>query len=189
MGGRQKTPKPAVMNRSRVACHSWQACMSKPRGVEACDQQPHKSPLFVSPILRPLVEDYHWGQRGWHTQPANAWRRPSSAPVLTMPGRQAKVISLHYEDSIFLPYYPVCHVLLGLQRHHCLIHHHHFLPTKMESPGVGSFLPHIQPRMAKGLPPSDRSNAQLPRETFAFQLGPELWRVGEDSQFVNPKFK
>lgn len=42
-----------------------------------------------------LVEGYHWGQCGQHTEPATEWRRPNSAPALTMPGRQAKVISLH----------------------------------------------------------------------------------------------
>lgn len=113
---------------------------------------PHKPPLSVSPTTPTLVEGYPCGQHGCHTQPATKRRRPSSAPTLTKPGRQAEAISLHYEDSIFLPYYSVCHVLLGLQKHRCLIHHHPFLPTKVESPREGSFLPNTLPWMAKTLP-------------------------------------
>lgn len=127
------------------------------RGGEACTQRPQKPPLFVSPTTPTLGEGYHRGQRGCHIQPAAKRRRPGSAPALTMPGRQAEAISLHYKDSIFLPYYPVCHVLLGLQRHCCLIHHHHhFLPTKMESPGKRSFSPNISPD-GQGPSPDDRS--------------------------------
>lgn len=78
------------MTRSSEACHSWQTCVSKPRGVKACTQHPHQTPPFVSPIIPTLVEGYHWGKCGWHTQPTTKWRRPSSTPAQTMPGRTSK---------------------------------------------------------------------------------------------------
>lgn len=99
-----------------------------------------------------LVAGYHWGQCGQHTQPANEWRRPSSAPALTMPGRQAKAISLHYEDSIFLPYYPVCHVLLDskdIAVSYIIII---FFPQRWRAPGKGPFGPSSCPGWPRAFP-------------------------------------
>lgn len=129
------------------------ACQAK--GVWGPLNTPTRTFIWL-PTSPAWVEGYHWGWRGWHTESATQWRSSGAGPAQPRPDngslRQAEAISLHYKDKVFLPYYPVCHVLLRHQRHGCLIHHHHFLSTKMESPREGSFLLRVLPWMAKGLP-------------------------------------
>lgn len=182
------------MTRSSEACHSWQTCVSKPRGVKACSQRPHQTPPFVSPIIPTLVEGYHLGKCGWHTQPATKWRRPSSAPARTMPGRTSKGHQSPLGRQYFPPILSYLSCLPPTPK--ALLSHtsSSSSPHKDAEPRGGvlfSFLPTILPWVAKGFP-HDSRNAQLPGETSASQWGPGLWRVGEegtDSQCVNQKFK
>lgn len=136
------------MKKPNEAC---QTHTSKPRRTEACTQCPPNPPLFVSPSPRlscrlPL-------RAVWSTYSTCQWMKKAQ---LSPSPNNARKTSKGHQSPLWRQYFPPILSCLscppGFQRHRCLIHHHHFLPTKMKSPREGSFWPIILPWMAKGLP-------------------------------------
>lgn len=138
------------MNRSREACHSWHACQSQGGLRPALKAPTNPLCLFLPP---PPLGGRLRLRAAWMTYPTchqmkKAWL--SGSP------NNARKTSKSHQSPLRRQYFPpiLSRLSCPSQTPKTSLSHTSspFLPTKMESPRVGSSLPTVLPWMAKGLP-------------------------------------
>lgn len=163
------------MNRSSEACHSWQTGMSKPSGGWGLHSTPPQTPSICfshHPCLgwrlplraaRPPYPTCHQMKKAWLSSSPNNDRKTSRGHQSPLERQYFPPILSPLSCPPWIPKASLSHTSSS------------FSPHKDGEPQGGVLFAKHLALDGQGPSPGDRSNAQLPGETFASQLGPGLW--------------